>query len=81
MNGIHVAYAISKHGYRARAYVLSSGVKHTFTTGLGDSANEAMAEAIKYIEQRYQQDELLAAPSAIHYHGRMSGAIIDASAF
>ena len=76
MAEIQVAYAISKHGYRAKAYVLDRGVKHSFATGLGDSANEAMGEAVKYIEQMHERDGVTA-PTAIHFNGRLSGIVVD----
>lgn len=80
MAEIQVAYAVSKHGYRAKAYVLDAGIKHSFATGLGDSANEAMGEAVRYVEQMFERDGLVA-PTAIHFNGRLSGIIVDAFAF
>lgn len=80
MAEIQIAYAVSKHGYRAKAYVLDDGIKHSFATGLGDSASEAMREAVRYVEQMHER-EGLKAPTEIHFNGRLSGAIVDAAAF
>lgn len=80
---IHTAYAIERRNgisYRARAYVLDRGAKHTFTVGIGDSANEAMADAIRYVQEIHKR-EGIAVPQAITYHGRKSGLIVDAMAF
>ena len=80
---IHTAYAVSKRGgvsYRARAFVIDRGVKHTFTIGIGDTANEAMADAVRYVEEIHRRDGVTV-PASIRYHGRLPGAIVDASLF
>lgn len=78
---IHVAYAFSaKHGYRAKAYVSIGGVKNHWRTGLGDSANEAMREAITYIERDYDK-EGLERPKNTKYHGRKPAIVVDNFAF
>lgn len=80
---IHIAYAISRRNgtsYRAKAYVWDRGVKHSFATGLGDSANEAMADAVRYIEEMHQRDGI-PAPKTITWHGLRSGLVVDAMAF
>jgi len=59
---IHVAYSAStKHGstsYWAKAVVTDDGFKgyNTVRTGLGDSAVEAVDEAIGYVIESYRRD-------------------------
>lgn len=82
---IHVAYAHGKHGYRAVAYVLESiggnVVRHTYRVGLGDSASEAMSDAIAYVQDTYAREGLSYNPHDIIKHGRLPGAVVDARAF
>lgn len=80
MPEIQIAYAFSKHGYRAKAYVLDRGAKHSYATGLGDTPGEAVNEAIRYIEQMHERDGLIA-PTDINAKGKMAGIIVDAFAF
>lgn len=80
---IHVAYAISrKNGtsYRARAYVMDKGVKHSQAIGIGDTANEAMGDAVRHIEKMHERDGLKA-PTSIKFHGAMPGTLVDAMVF
>lgn len=83
MIAIHTAYAVSRRNgtsYRARAFVIDGPIKHSFSVGIGDSAYEALSDALRHIEVMYERDGLKA-PSTIVYHGRLSGAIVDANAF
>lgn len=82
---IHTAYAHSKHGYRAVAYVAESIggkiVKHTHRLGLGDSAKEAISDAVAYIQDTYAREGLAYAPTGDTAHGRISGVLLDAHSF
>ena len=77
---IRVAYATSRHGYRARAFVLDRGVKHSFAVGLGDTADEAIDDAVRYVREMHERDGV-PAPERVNRLGRMSGAIVDGNAF
>lgn len=75
---IHVAYAHSvRHGYRAVAYVDRNRIRHTRRTGLGDTADDAMREAIAYIADEYRRDGLPHPDGETVYHGRMAGRELD----
>lgn len=82
---IHTAYSHGKHGYRAVAYVAEAIggkiVKHTHRLGLGDSAREAISDAVAYIQDTYARDGLTYAPNGSTAHGRIAGALLDAHAF
>lgn len=80
---IHVAYAISRRrgtSYLAKAYVMDRGVRHTYTTGIGDTADEAVNDAIRYIREIYWRDSR-PAPLTVKQHGRMAMEIVYAVAF
>lgn len=82
---IHTGYAYGKHGYRAVAYVAEfiggKIVKHTHRLGLGDSAQEAISDAVAYIQDTYARDGLTYAPNGTTAHGRLSGILIDNRSF
>lgn len=82
---IHMAYGVSrKHGtsYRCRAFVARTGdgyrhaLKHTHRVAIGDTREEAEADALKYIRETYQRDAL-PYPEATVNHGKLSGAFLD----
>ncbi len=80
---IHVAYSISRRGgtsYCARAYVFDRGTKHSFATGIGDSADDAKGDAIRYVNEMHERDGVTA-PVAVVEHGRLPAIIVDAFAF
>ncbi len=83
MSDIHIAFAYSSRTrtFRARAYVLNEGGwKHSFTMGIGDSADEAKGDAIRWIRNLHEQDGV-PAPSTIVDHGKIAGVFVDASMF
>ena len=75
---IHVAYAYSrKFGYHARAYATSpQGGKDTLTVGLGDTAQEAIAGAVKRVKDEYARDGL-PAPQDVRMFGRVPSILLD----
>jgi hypothetical protein len=80
---IHTAYAMSRRNgttYRARAYVADRGTKHSFTIGIGDTPEEATADAVRYVKAMHERDGV-PAPTKIVEHGKLAGAFVDASAF
>lgn len=77
---IHTAYALQRGSYRARAFVQDRGVKSCFTMGIGDTVAEAEGDALRYIREQYERDDL-EAPTEVIHHGRMRGALVDASLF
>ena len=70
---IHVAYSAStKHGatsYSAKAAVTDEGFKshHTVCSGIGDSALEAVDDAINYVMKMYKRDDLPPPENTIMY--------------
>ncbi len=82
---IHTAYAHGKHGYRAVAYVAESiggnVIKHTHRLGLGDSAREAISDAVAYIQDTYAREGLEYSPNGVTEHGRIAGALLDSRRF
>ena len=82
---IHVAYSVSRsHGrtsYWAKAAVTDEGFKgyNTVRTGIGDTALEAVDEAISYVIAAYRLDGL-EPPSTTVLHGRVPrDAIVNVS--
>lgn len=79
---IHVAYSAStRHGYTsywAKAAVTDEGFKgyNTVRTGIGDSAIEAVDQAIAYVIETYQRDGLEPPQNTIIY-GRVPRADIE----
>lgn len=79
---IHVAYSVStRNGYSsywAKAAVTDEGFAgyNTVRTGIGDSAIEAVDEAIGYVVQAYLKDGLQPPESTILY-GRVPRADIE----
>lgn len=70
---IHVAYSAStRHGhtsYWAKAAVTDEGFKgyNTVRTGIGDTAIEAVDEAIRYVVESYLRDGIEPPASTILY--------------
>ena len=79
---IHVAYSVStRNGYTsywAKAAVTDEGFKgcNTVRTGIGDSALDAVDEAIGYIVQAYRSDGIEPPETTILY-GRVPRADIE----
>ena len=81
---IRTAYAVSNKGgmktYRARAFVEDKGVKHTFIVALGDTPEEATQDALRYIRQRHEADNV-PAPAVVKELGKMRSEFVDAYLF
>ena len=79
---IHVAYSVStRNGYTsywAKAAVTDEGFKgyNTVRTGIGDSALEAVDEAIGYVVESYQRDGI-EPPENLMLYGRVPRADIE----
>lgn len=76
---LHTGYSISRHGYRAVAFLLCpDGLSTVRCTGLGDTAAEALAEAETYVFDTYRREDLPRPDvSKTVAHGRLKGAFID----
>ena len=78
---IHIAYSVSQqHGnrsYWAKAAVTDEGFSgyNTVRTGIGDTAVEAIDEAISYVMETYQRDGIQPPQNTIIY-GRVPRADI-----
>ena len=70
---IHTAYSYQRRTktYTARAFAKDRGVKHSAMTGIGDTADEAMSDAIRYVKELFQRDGL-EPPSEVVKHGRLA---------
>lgn len=83
---IHVAYSAStRHGqtsYWAKAAVTDEGFKgyNTVRTGIGDTAAEAVDDAIRYVIETYRRDGLEPPKNTILY-GRVPRVDIETVAF
>lgn len=83
---IHVAYSFSNRNgwksYWAKAAVTDEGFKgyNTVRTAVGDSAIEAVDEAIGYIIEAYRRDGLEPPTNTIIY-GRVPRAAIESVSF
>jgi hypothetical protein len=81
---IRTAFASSYKGglrtFRARAYVADAGTKHTFIVALGDTPEEAVRDAIKYIHDRHIRDDV-PTPQKIVNVGKLRGSFVDAWLF
>lgn len=73
---IHVAYSVSRrHGhtsYWAKAAVTDEGFKgyNTVRSGIGDTAEEAIRDAVSYVIESYQRDGI-APPQTVVRYGRV----------
>ena len=74
---VNVGYSVSKHGYRAVAFVADRLGYHTRRTGLGSSKQEAERDAIDYIRDTYAREGLEFPQTGVVRHGRMSAAYIE----
>lgn len=83
---IHVAYSVStRNGYTsywAKAAVTDEGFKgyNTVRTGIGDSAIEAVDEAIGYVVESYKRDGI-EPPENLMLYGRVPRADIESVSF
>lgn len=80
---IHTAWALTRGSYRVRAFVqTSNGIKHSFAMGIGDTVEEAETDAIRAIKDMHDRDGVShKTPSDVVRHGRLRGALVDASLF
>ncbi len=81
---IRTAYTVStKNGtrtYRVRAYVSQFNTKHTRVVALGDTLDEAMADALRYIRDQHVRDDMPTPTEQIDV-GRVAGTLLDAYVF
>lgn len=76
---LHTGYSLSRHGYRAVAFLLcEDGLPTVRCTGLGDTANDAIQEAENYVFDTYRREDL--PKPEVHKtiaHGRLRADFID----
>jgi len=71
---IRTAYSISRKcglSYLARAFVKHGDTGDTFKLAIGDTAEEAVNEAVAYVIEQHHRDGLTAPEEVIHV-GRVS---------